>query len=155
MKWTYTQASLQTSSAIKIRNDVSGTPSNTNLYSIAATVAADDSVGSGSSGLQRLAVNFSPIDLTAGTYWIGLSAATIYAAGDIGWSSMLVGPLDSPDEFVLNGDHATTTNGTYDLAFILYGDPITTPIPAALPLFATGLTGLGLLGWRRKRAQAA
>jgi hypothetical protein len=25
------------------------------------------------------------------------------------------------------------------------------PIPAALPLFATGLVGLGLLGWRRKR----
>jgi hypothetical protein len=31
-----------------------------------------------------------------------------------------------------------------------------TPLPAALPLFATGLGGLGLLGWRRKRkAQAA
>ena len=30
------------------------------------------------------------------------------------------------------------------------------PLPAALPLFATGLAGLGLLGWRRKRkAQAA
>jgi hypothetical protein len=29
--------------------------------------------------------------------------------------------------------------------------PITTPLPAALPLFATGLGGLGLLGWRRKR----
>jgi len=27
----------------------------------------------------------------------------------------------------------------------------TTPIPAALPLFATGLGALGLLGWRRKR----
>jgi hypothetical protein len=25
------------------------------------------------------------------------------------------------------------------------------PIPAALPLFATGIGGLGLLGWRRKR----
>jgi hypothetical protein len=25
------------------------------------------------------------------------------------------------------------------------------PLPAALPLFATGLVGLGLLGWRRKR----
>ena len=31
-----------------------------------------------------------------------------------------------------------------------------TPLPAALPLFATGLGGLGLLGWRRKRkAQVA
>ncbi len=31
-----------------------------------------------------------------------------------------------------------------------------TPLPATLPLFATGLGGLGLLGWRRKRkVQAA
>jgi hypothetical protein len=26
-----------------------------------------------------------------------------------------------------------------------------TPIPAALPLFATGIGAIGLLGWRRKR----
>ena len=30
-----------------------------------------------------------------------------------------------------------------------------TPVPAALPLFATGLGALGLLGWRRKRKNAA
>ena len=29
------------------------------------------------------------------------------------------------------------------------------PLPTALPLFATGLVGLGLLGWRRKRKAAA
>jgi hypothetical protein len=28
------------------------------------------------------------------------------------------------------------------------------PVPPALPLFATGLAGLGLLGWRRKKAAA-
>jgi glycerol-3-phosphate acyltransferase PlsY len=30
-----------------------------------------------------------------------------------------------------------------------------TRIPATLPLFATGLSALGLLGWRKKRKQAA
>ena len=30
-----------------------------------------------------------------------------------------------------------------------------TPLPAALPLFATGLGALGLFGWRRKRKNAA
>ncbi len=30
-----------------------------------------------------------------------------------------------------------------------------TPLPAALPLFATGLGGLGLLGWRRRRKTQA
>jgi hypothetical protein len=31
----------------------------------------------------------------------------------------------------------------------------TTPIPAALPLFAAALGGLGFIGWRKKRASAA
>ena len=30
-----------------------------------------------------------------------------------------------------------------------------TPLPPALPLFATGLGALGLIGWRKKRKQAA
>ncbi len=45
--------------------------------------------------------------------------------------------------------------------FIDYVDPMVsgnigaTPLPAALPLFASGLGGLGFLGWRRKRKAAA
>src|SRR5262249_49233462 len=35
------------------------------------------------------------------------------------------------------------------------GSLTATPLPAALPLFATGLGGLGLLGWRRKRKAPA
>lgn len=38
----------------------------------------------------------------------------------------------------------------------VFGDvPTSTPLPAALPLFATGLGALGLLGWRRKKKAAA
>jgi len=42
-------------------------------------------------------------------------------------------------------------------AFLLTGSltPGDVPLPTALPLFATGLGALGLLGWRRKRKQAA
>jgi outer membrane lipase/esterase len=40
----------------------------------------------------------------------------------------------------------------YEIALI---DRLATPLPAALPLFATGLGALGLLGWRRKRQTLA
>ena len=57
---------------------------------------------------------------------------------------------------------ATFSFGTGPDTFIQTGSnpppppPPPIPLPGALPLFATGLAGLGLLGWRRKRnAQAA
>jgi hypothetical protein len=47
-------------------------------------------------------------------------------------------------------------NGVFQVAANLVFTPVAeTPLPAALPLFATGLGALGLLGWRRKRKQAA
>jgi hypothetical protein len=39
--------------------------------------------------------------------------------------------------------------------FTVSGNSSETPLPAALPLFATGLGAMGLLGWRRKRKAAA
>jgi hypothetical protein len=42
-----------------------------------------------------------------------------------------------------------------DVRFTDLGDTASTPLPAVLPLFATGLGALGLLGWRRKRKNAA
>ena len=35
------------------------------------------------------------------------------------------------------------------------GSVSVTPIPAALPLFATGIGAMGLIGWRRKRRAQA
>jgi hypothetical protein len=53
--------------------------------------------------------------------------------------------------FVRNG---VTTTDPFTAPFndlpIGVAEPDTTPLPAALPLFATGLGALGLLGWRRK-----
>jgi hypothetical protein len=51
-----------------------------------------------------------------------------------------------------------STNGKTLSLGLLYGHTAAvgeTPAPAALPLFATGLGALGLLGWRRKRKKAA
>jgi hypothetical protein len=47
-----------------------------------------------------------------------------------------------------------TWNPTADDSFVI--NVISpTPLPAALPLFATGLGAMGLLGWRRKRKALA
>jgi hypothetical protein len=36
-----------------------------------------------------------------------------------------------------------------------FDSPSETPLPGALPLFATGLASLGVIGWRRKKSLAA
>jgi hypothetical protein len=45
---------------------------------------------------------------------------------------------------------ATISNGSYTGTLIT-----ATPLPAALPLFATGLGAIGLFGWRKKRQIAS
>jgi hypothetical protein len=49
----------------------------------------------------------------------------------------------------------TVANSGADLGSVTEIINATTPIPAALPLFASGLGALGLLGWRRKRKASA
>jgi hypothetical protein len=45
------------------------------------------------------------------------------------------------------------TSGLFSSASLVVTSPsvVATPVPAALPLFATGLGALGLLGWWRQR----
>jgi hypothetical protein len=43
---------------------------------------------------------------------------------------------------------------SFSLDAVLTVSQVATPLPAALPLFATGLGAMGLLGWRRKRKTA-
>jgi hypothetical protein len=85
--------------------------------------------------------------ITSGDLWgsiltvSGLPAADVTAGGNtlaINWAG-LTEPFPNGGQIV-----------------ITFAPVATTPLPAALPLFATGLGGLGLLGWRRKRkAQGA
>jgi hypothetical protein len=52
--------------------------------------------------------------------------------------------------FIINSDYLTITDGGSQIS-----GPGLAPLPAAFPLFATGLGALGLLGWRRKRMASA
>ena len=58
---------------------------------------------------------------------------------------------------MFNGSNAGNPQGQPFLAALTAETPGTSavPLPAALPLFATGLGALGLLGWRRKKKVAA
>jgi hypothetical protein len=49
------------------------------------------------------------------------------------------------------GHNADAGAVSYSLGLELPQGAYLIPLPAALPLFATGLGALGLLGWRRKR----
>ena len=68
-----------------------------------------------------------------------------------------IGPITGPSFITKDSSLLTALTGEH-LSFTSAGDAtftaIVTPLPAALPLFASGLVGLGLLGWRRKRAAA-
>jgi probable HAF family extracellular repeat protein len=70
-----------------------------------------------------------------------------------------------PDNFVLGtvvglsangrtfvGNGWNTAEGRSEVWLAQLDGPAVVPVPAALPLFATGVAGLGLLGWRRRRA---
>ena len=51
--------------------------------------------------------------------------------------------------------NAQDWNITPEISFDLLDGPSQTPLPATLPLFVSGLGGMSLFGWRRKRKAAA
>lgn len=104
----------------------------------------------GGGGIYQVSVDsFSlpNISLAAGTYYLVLQNSVTVANSVAYW--------DEND-----GPSSATENATGSIgseSFQILGDAGigTTPLPAALPLFASGLGGLGLLGWRRKKKAAA
>jgi len=69
------------------------------------------------------------------------------ALGNADFSSATFALLAGTNDITMQFDGSV---GGGDMAFIAE-----VPLPATLPLFASGLGGLGLLGWRRKRRARA
>jgi hypothetical protein len=105
---------------------------------------------------------FSGVNLNNGTN----NSAYENSGAYVTLASLESNPLYSGDlinevDFIVDGGWAA--NGTQDLTLTnldvngnIYDTSVSaTPLPAALPLFATALSGLGLLGWRRKRKALA
>jgi hypothetical protein len=90
----------------------------------------------------------NPSDLQGGLLGGGVSiAGTVLFTGSVSDPTFTLGVLfpESTKFTVPFNENATVTISAV----------AATPIPAALPLFATGLGVLGLLGWRRKRNNTA
>jgi hypothetical protein len=105
-------------------------------------------------------VGFPAQSVTLNAYGINGHLIATTTAVDVGGETLAI---SAP------GIHSVEFLGTFDFSDTYAGvaiddfmfDSVTpvgereTPLPAALPLFATGLAGLGLLGWRRKKKAVA
>ena len=134
---------------VALYND-SGTSTPGSLNQFIGTVLDSAVSSSGQGGVvtfNSLAITLAP----ATRYWIGLSS-TNTDAGWI-WSSDISGPGVAGEFYSNANDTFTNDSGPYQMR--ISGDEVVTPLPATLPLFATGLGAFGFLGWRRKRKQAA
>jgi hypothetical protein len=86
---------------------------------------------------------------------------TIGTLGSTSGSNLYFGFYDTGDTYTSivfgNNSGGADTFGFDDMTVgsLQQVTPNATPLPAALPLFATGLGALGLLGWRRKRKSTA
>jgi hypothetical protein len=135
-------------------------------YTVGGAGVGDDQIDSG----QSLAFNFGTAVNLIGVLTLFDRAHTPFAGnsltGDITINGITVSLANANGDNLGGLFNNITTlvlalgpnyNGsTGDPEYYVSGLVVTpVPLPAALPLFATGLGALGLLGWRKKRKNAA
>jgi hypothetical protein len=104
-----------------------------------------------------LAANFTE-NLTVTTVTPGPTSRGIDASGTISCSGAgctgfdATTPVFYSAAYTQNGGPGAQINASFNDSTT---PPSTIPLPAALPLFATGVGGFGFLGWRRKRKAQA
>jgi hypothetical protein len=97
------------------------------------------------------AAGFAAVGVTTG-YGETCAPTTKPSGSLFGYGNLVSADALSTNLF-MDGIHLTEAGEIITADFI--EQELATPLPAALPLFATGLGALGLLGWRRKRKNAA
>jgi len=90
-------------------------------------------------------------------YLIVFTASPPFSDNGVSWTVYYhnPNPLGDSDTFQGGLNYYLDSTGSYNMG---YGELVIssqTPLPAALPLFGTGLFVTGLFGWRRKRKNTA
>jgi hypothetical protein len=119
-----------------VGGDYNGSPFDFVSALPAGSVTLGDGILFGLLGWNSLSLDFGPIDTTT-----LLSLPTVAVSGSETVYSLLCA-------FSGFSCGSRTFTGTLQVV-------AATPIPAALPLLATALGGIGFMGWRRKRQEAA
>lgn len=150
--WTQSSfTALGDSTTLRIRADVAGEPAPINLYELTAPVSAIGTTGF-PDGVITATVDFSPLSLLAGTYWIGLSGTD----EDVwGWASFNNGVSTPEYQRMLDGNTvlAAAPEGIYTLAYSIsgqLGQQGAVPEPATWALMLMGFGATGLVMRRRK-----
>ena len=149
------QVSVGNPVRIKIRNDVNGAPAATNLFVILTNLSFIDNVGSSTRpAIKRMAADFAPVDLAAGTYWFGMSGR----GADIGWNGDNENSRPSTQRSAFLADNVVrSVTDQINMPYQLYGalaNVNTIPEPSAWVMLVLGFGMLGTAVRRQQRGHA-
>jgi hypothetical protein len=123
--------------------------------SLTATIDVNDGIGV-SSGIQNVIYGTAATAPDALRYASIFATSTLVVFNDSG-SHNAIFTTAGTYTFDFAWQNIATSGGSHQETWLLVETQSlgATPLPSALPLFASGLGALGLLGWRRKRKNAA
>lgn len=145
-----------------LSSSITVTPSGSDLTSLNLTLTfPTSSVYAGNGQTSTLSFDYVVTPLSGYTItgsplywnWDYTGAGTATTSPTIGSSLPTTSPLSVYDSVEALGGAGTATLTSYEDSWVL--GTSATPVPATLPLFGSGLAVMGLLGWRRKRKNAA
>jgi hypothetical protein len=112
-----------------------------NVFSFTESVKLNDGVGTTFTVPFNLSINYSDTLTIIGTTFSFVDGGSLW---QVAVNGLTLGPNPGGSMFANLTAQVTDPPGVSQV-----------PLPAALPLFVSGLGALGLLGWWRKRKNAA